>query len=67
MYYLLNFYDHTFRTCNTAGVVAAELEDIKEEGKDPGNFEVINCFDGLDDSRTDGQSFLAEFASDDSE
>ena len=58
MYYLLNFYDHTFATMHTDAEILSALEKAQSDGKDLSYFEVVNCFDA--DIRTDGQSFFSE-------
>ena len=56
MYYLLNFYDHTFKTCNTEKEVAQALTDALDRKLELDYFEVVDCFD--ESIRKDGATFL---------
>ena len=58
MYYLLNFYDHTFATMETEDEVFATLGQAQTDGQDLSYYEVVNCCD--ESIRTDGQSFFSE-------
>lgn len=58
MYYLLNFYDHTFKTCNTREEVLRDLNLELLLGTDISDFEIVNCFD--DGIRTEAEIFMKE-------
>ena len=53
MFYVLNFADHSFVSCDDRKAVAAVMEELTESGVDLDSIEIINGF--LDDCRIAGE------------
>lgn len=61
MIYVLNFREHTFRSCDCNEQAVAEIIRLRDAGVDDEEIEIINCFSG--DVRYTPEEFLDDFES----
>ena len=60
MIYLLNFKDHTFKTCSSAKEAISSAEDLFADGVKFDEVEFVACFDS--DDRFDYDTFCNAFS-----
>ena len=65
MFYILNFANHQFVSCNTIAQVVVTVSGILGTGIEKDDIEIINGF--ADDSRLSVDEFLAKYAEEEKE
>lgn len=61
MFYVLNFYDHSFTTCDSADEAARKIEDLHFKKRvDYDDLEIINC--NISEVRLTVDDFFDDFA-----
>lgn len=59
MFYILNFADHSFQTCDGAVEAEVAIQVLLQTGVDMGDLEIVNCF--IDETRMSVVEFENSF------